>query len=256
MVLSGALLLACVHKGLPPPPRADELDAILARATSRVLPGQGLKATFRIDVRWRDEGGSTVGALVLHPPDDLRLEIMTPLHTTLLLAATDGTSIHAYLAKGNVFLRGDNAVHALEAFAGGAIHPDDLLDLLAGIPPLDAATLVSKEAIPGGVRAAYDGPAGTTIRIDVDAGTAALRSFEVGRGDAQLFVASYGEPLKGGPYPQSLQVRSPVVGLRFEFQRWEELGAVPDVFTLEPPPNSVERNLIEALQELSPPPSP
>ena len=243
-------LLACVHKGPPPPPHADELDAILARATSRVLPAQGLKATFRIDVRWRDEGGSTVGALLLHPPDDLRVEIMTPLHTTLLIAATDGTAVHAYLAKGNVFLRGDDAIQTLEAFAGGTIRPDDLLDLLAGIPPLDAATLVSKEGIPGGVRAAYDGPAGTTIRIDVDAATAALRSFEVHRGDAQLFAAAYGEPIKGAPYPKSLRVRSPVIGLALDFQNWEELGAVPDVFSLEPPPNSVERDLIEVLEEL------
>jgi len=244
-------LLACVHKGVPPAPLEDDLDAILARATSRVLPAPGLKATFRIDVRFEDDGGSTIGALVLHPPDDLRIEIQTPFHTPLLLATTDGTAIHAYLARGNVFFRGEDAVAALEAFVGGAIHPDDLLDLLAGIPPLDAATLVSKQPIPGGVRAAYDGPAGTVIRIDVDAATAALRSFEVDRGDTQLFVASYGEPIKGAPYPRSMQVRSPVLGLRLDYQHWEELGAAPDVFTLEPPPGSVERDLLEALEELN-----
>ena len=247
-------ILACVHKGgVPPSPRADELDAILARATSRVLPAPGLKATFHIDVRFEDDGGSTIGALVLHPPDDLRVEIQTPFHTPLLLAATDGTAIHAYVAKGNVFLRGDDAVETLSAFAGGAIRPDDLLDLLTGIPPLDDATLVFKEPIPGGVRAKYEGPVGTAIRIDVDAKTAALRSFEVDLGDSQIFVASYGEPLKGGPYPRSLEVKSPVVGLRFDFKHWEELGAAPDVFSLEPPPNSVERDLLEALQELSAP---
>jgi hypothetical protein len=244
--------LACVHKGsVAPSPRVDELDAILARATSRVLPAPGLKATFHIDVRFEDEGGSTIGALVLHPPDDLRIEIQTPFHTPLLIAATDGTAIHAYVAKGNVFLRGDDAVAALAAFAGGALHPDDLLDLLTGIPPLDDATLVSKEPIPGGVRARYDGPAGTVIRIDVDAETAALRTFEVDHSDSQIFVAAYGEPLKGTPYPRSLQVKSPVLGLRLDFQHWEELGAVPDVFSLEPPPNSVERDLLETLEELS-----
>jgi hypothetical protein len=230
----------------------DELESILARATSRVLPAPGLKATFHIDVRLADgEGGSTIGALVLHPPDDLRVEIQTPFHTPLLLAATDGTAIHAYVTKGNVFLRGDDAVATLEAFVGGAIQPDDLLELLAGIPPLDDATLVSKEPIPGGVRARYDGPAGTAIRIDVDAKVLALRSFEVHRGDSQIFVASYGEPLKGGPYPESLHVRSPVLGLRLDFRNWEELGSVPDVFSLEPPPNSVERDLLETLEELN-----
>jgi hypothetical protein len=243
-------LLACVHKGLPPSPRADELDAILARATSRVLPAPGVKATFRIDVRWREEGGSTVGAFVLHPPDDLRVEIMTPLHTPLVLAATDGTAVHAYLAKGNVFLRGDDAVDALEAFAGGAIRPDDLIDLLAGIPPLDGSAPVWKEGIPGGVRATYEGPAGTTVRIDVDAPTAALRSFEVHYGDEQLFVATYGEPVKGAPYPRSLRVRSTRLALALDFQHWEELGAAPNVFLLTPPPNSVERDLLEALEEL------
>ena len=254
MTILAWALLACVHKGsVAPSPREDELDAILARASSRVLPAPGLKATFHIDVRFEDDGGSTIGALVLHPPDDLRVEIQTPFHTPLLLAATDGTAIHVYLAKGNVFLRGDDAVAALAAFAGGAIGPDDLIDLLAGIPPLDGATLVSKAPIPGGVRARYDGPAGTAIRIDVDADTAALRSFEVDRGDSQIFIASYGEPLKGGPYPRSLQVKSPVVGLRLEFQHWEELGAVPDVFSLEPPPNSTERDLVETLEELSAP---
>ena len=254
MTILAWALLACVHKAsVEPSPRADELDAILARATSRVLPAPGLKATFHIDVRFEDDGGSTIGALVMHPPDDLRVEIQTPFHTPLLIAATDGKAIHAYLAKGNVFLRGDDAVAALAAFAGGAIGPDDLIDLLAGIPPLDAATLVSKESIPGGVRAKYDGPAGTAIRIDVDADTAALRSFEVDRSDSQIFVATYGEPLKGTPYPRSLKVKSPVLGLSFDFQHWEELGAVPDVFSLEPPPNSVERDLLEALEELNAP---
>jgi hypothetical protein len=248
-------LLACVHKGsVAPSPQADEVDAILARATSRALPAPGLKATFHIDVRFEDDGGSTIGALVLHPPDDLRIEIQTPFHTPLLIAATDGTSIHAYLAKGNVFLRGDDAVAALAAFAGDAIHPADLIELLAGIPPLGAATLVSKEPIPGGVRAKYDGPAGTAIRIDVDAETAALRTFEVDRADEQIFIASYGEPMKGMPYPKSLHVKSPVLGLALDFQHWEPLGAAPDVFSLQPPPNSVERDLVEALQELSEPP--
>jgi outer membrane lipoprotein-sorting protein len=247
-------LLACAHKAVvAPPPRADELDAILARATSRVLPAPGLKATFHIDVRFEDDGGSTIGALVLHPPDDLRVEIQTPFHTPLLIAATDGKALHAYLAKGNVFLRGDDAVAALAAFAGGAIGPADLIDLLAGIPPLDATTLVSKEPIPGGVRAKYDGPAGTSIRIDVDAETAALRTFEVDRSDAQIFVASYGEPFKGTPYPRSLEVKSPVLGLGLEFQHWEQLGAAPDVFSLQPPPNSTERDLLEVLAELNAP---
>ena len=255
MTILAWALLACAHKAsVAPSPRADEVDAILARATSRVLPAPGLKATFHIDVRFEDDGGSTIGALVLHPPDDLRVEIQTPFHTPLLIAATDGTAIHAYVAKGNVFLRGDDAVAALAAFAGDAIHPADLIELLAGIPPLGAATLVSKEPIPGGVRARYDGPAGTVIRIDVDAETAALRTFEVDRSDAQIFVASYGEPLKGTPYPRSLQVKSPVLGLRLDFQHWEQLGAVPDVFTLQPPPNSVERDLVEVLEELSAPP--
>jgi hypothetical protein len=244
-------LLACVPKRVPPPPSADELDGILARGTTRVLPAAGLKATFHIDVRFEKDGGSTIGAFVLHPPDDLRVEIQTPFHTPMLLAATDGTAIHAYVSKGNVFLRGDDAVQALEAFVGGAVRPDDFLDLLAGIPPLDAATLVFQEPIPGGVRAKYDGPAGTTIRIDVDADTAALRTFEVHRGDAQMFLASYGEPLKGGPYPSSLHVRSPSLGLRLDFRSWEELGSVPNVFSLERPPNSVERDLLEVLAEMS-----
>jgi hypothetical protein len=244
------VLAACVHRGALPTPRADELDAILARASSRSLPAPGLKASFHIDVQLGDKGGSTVGGLVLHPPDDLRVEIQTPLHTTLLLATTDGTSIHAYVAKGNQYLRGDDAVATLEALAGDTVHPRELLELLAGIPPVDGLTLVSKEPIPGGVRASYDGPAGSTIRLDVDAASGALRAFEAHRGDALLFAATYGEPVKGAPYPKSLAVRSALLGLRLDFQRWEELGSVPDVFTLAPPPGSVERDLIEALNEL------
>jgi hypothetical protein len=250
--VNALVLLACVHKGPPPAPRADELDAILARATARSLPAPGLQASFRIDVQWQDQGGSTIGALILHPPDDLRIEIQTPLHTALLLATTDGTSIHAYVAKGNQYLRGDDAVATLEAFAGGTIHPRELLELLAGIPPVDGMPLVSKEAIAGGVRAVYDGPAGSTIRLDVDAATGALRSFEAGRGDTPLFVATYGLPLKGSAYPRSLAIRSPLLGLRLDFQHWDELGSAPDVFTLAPPPGSVERDLVEALRELAP----
>jgi hypothetical protein len=244
------LLAACVHKGPASIPEPAELDAILARATSRSIPTPGLHASFHIDVNWQGKSGSTIGALILHPPDDLRIEIQTPLRTPLLLAATDGTSIDAYVANGNQYLRGDDAVATLEAFAGGAMHPTDLLALLVGIPPLHGAALVSKEPVPGGVRAIYDGPAGTTIKLEVDAETGALRSFEADHGDTTLFVVTYGLPTKGDPFPKRLELHSPVLGLRLDFQHWDELTAVPDVFSLEPPPGSVERDLLEVLHTL------
>ena len=53
--------------------------------------------------------------------------------------------------------------------------------------------------------------------------------------------------------PEELQVRLPTLGwtVDLEFSAWDELGQIPDVFSLVPPPGSNEMDLVTTLRDLA-----
>jgi hypothetical protein len=53
--------------------------------------------------------------------------------------------------------------------------------------------------------------------------------------------------------PEELVLTVPTLGwtVELEFDVWDELGVIPNVFTLAPPPGVVEKDLVGAITELA-----
>ena len=52
--------------------------------------------------------------------------------------------------------------------------------------------------------------------------------------------------------PEEFKVELPTLGwtLEIEVHTWDEMGVIPEVFTLAPPPNAVEKDLVQTLTDL------
>jgi hypothetical protein len=52
--------------------------------------------------------------------------------------------------------------------------------------------------------------------------------------------------------PEELLLELPLIGwtVEIEYHTWEQLGRVPDVFTLAAPPNSAQKDLVDSLKAL------
>ena len=175
MLLSWALV-ACVHKAPPPSPHVDELEAILARATSRVLPASGLKATFHIDVRFREKGGSTKA----RARPQLRFSIprpdssVTPPKKTVEKSEKGEKAVRLRYSPVEVLRTKDFALYSPEAPRAGS-HPPGARPRRGwgGAPPESGAPpATTRIGHAGAINAAAFSPDGQTLFMNVY-GTAA-----------------------------------------------------------------------------------
>lgn len=124
---------------LAPPPEDDPLARQLLENWSRHnrdLPA--FKGMMRIQM---EEGGRVTSgraAWAAAPPDRLRLEWLSPLGQPLLSFAGDGRMITLYVSAEQKFHRFKQSRNALERMIGMPIGIEDLVDTLAGRPPLPA----------------------------------------------------------------------------------------------------------------------
>jgi hypothetical protein len=92
-VLRAALVAACALAGcrsFPPPPDHSDLDAEAARAFVRAqaLAVKDLAAQVSLSVETGDDGGSLEGALLIEPPDRLRLRTTKMMQDVFDLVVT------------------------------------------------------------------------------------------------------------------------------------------------------------------------
>jgi hypothetical protein len=135
---TGLALAACAKEVRPARVPVDDPDRVVRELRGRDLPA-GLSAPFRIKVEAPGRGGSTVGGLLIGAPDKVRVDVQTPLRTSLYMVATDGAALHVWDAQASTFYRGDDGVAALAALSQGAVQAVDVVQLLTGGLPLSGA---------------------------------------------------------------------------------------------------------------------
>jgi hypothetical protein len=238
--------------------------AVLDAARQRAVP-YALQARFSVTIQGPDLTASTTGGLIVHRPDRFRIDVLTPLSTPLLLVASDGRALHAFLSGERVFYRGDDAARVLGELTGGAFGLADLVAVFTGTLPLAGAEVVAlTERAAGGAvveLAAAPLPGGDRVglRAELDA-DAVVRAVQVSR------VAPGADPVSvievdtrdvtrvgRSRVPEELQVRLPTLGwtLDLAFSSWDELGQIPDVFALGPPAGATQADLVQTLRELA-----
>lgn len=256
LAASAAALVACGPKRLG---RA-EADALVTALRSRPLP-RSLSARFHLKLGEGLGGGTTSGGLVTHMPNRFRLEILSPLGTPMVSVASDGSAIHAWNQQSGTFYQGDDAHAVLDELTGGAVGLADVLQLLTGGLPLADAPVLHTEARPDHVLVVLGAPGNLRLRAQVDNKRSLVQRVAIGRAGAEdsadideLFVVVETPDhlrVDGGWYPETLVLTAPALGwsLTLEFHTWDELGQIPDVFSLSPPPGARIEDLEESLRE-------
>ncbi len=113
---------ACASAGLPGPGVAES-----ARAATTY------SASLRASLRGPDLRGRTRVLLAFRRPDALRLEIPGPTGARLVAVAGHGRLVAVFPAERAVF-ESEATPAALDALVGVALSPEELIDLLVGVP--------------------------------------------------------------------------------------------------------------------------
>jgi outer membrane biogenesis lipoprotein LolB len=225
-----------------------------------------LQARYKIKIVGPEVNAVTTGALVMHQPDRVRVEIQSPLRTPLLYLVSDGKALHAWSARGNTFYRGDDAVAVLRQLTGGSMGVADVLAVMTGRLPMAGAELLDLQRdSDGNVITVLQGPDGLRVRAVVETRTRMVRELLVtsappeGSGPRALgeIVLDVRYPdlmnFQNGKMPEEIEVRLPTVGwdVFITVHTWDELGVIPDAFDLPAPPGSVERDMVVVLKKLA-----
>ncbi len=243
--------------------RQDEPQARqeVAEAWARKLP-YVLQARFNITVKGPDSEGTTIGAMILHHPNRVRLDVQTPLQTPMLLMASDGTGLNLWLHRDGVFLKGDDALQVLEAVTGGAIGLDDLLSLLTAGLPLEGAEVLNVGWVDDRVQVRLQGAENVYVDALLDSKLDTVRSLNVSRelpgeeSEPELLMrVDVPDLMHVGRHrlPEEMTIELPSVGwaIELEVHTWDELGVVPEVFSLKPPAGAEIRDLVETVRALA-----
>lgn len=250
-----ALLAGCKHKAPEPPPITVAATELVAQARARPLPGP-IRATYGIDVDAGKTSGSTRGAMVLSAPNQLRIDILTPLNTPLAYVASDGTALHAWVQQEGTFYRGDDAAAVLAGLLGGAVGGADAIAVLTGnLPladaPLEAAAMDDERGMLG---ATFRAPEGATLTAWLGGDSAVYGLELTGADGAPLIVVDYAdhEPVGEQLLPGEIDVRFPSVGwsVGLSVRSWDPLDEPPAVFSIAPPPGATEKDLLDTLEQL------
>ncbi len=264
-------LMACVRRVDGGPPGAPtSLQAIVQAARERSAPF-ALQGRFTVRLEGPGAAGTTKGALVLGQPDLFRVEVHSPVGPPMMLLASDGTSLHAWIAKGNRFYRGQDAAAVLDQLTRGAVGLSDVNQVLTGGLPLkDAPVHDLALGEDGQVRLRMDGPEGVQVHARLDPSTGLLSRIEVVAGPETFGPGTLGPGLnlpvslvlvevlstmRAGRdrLPESIRMRLPTMGwtISLDFLSWDELGQIPEVFSLAPPAGASEQELAAALRALA-----
>lgn len=225
--------------------------AVLAEARARRVPF-ALRGAFSVTLEREGAELGTRGGLVLHPPDRFRVEVLGPVGTPLVILASDGVALHVWNAQDQVFYRGDDAGAVLEELTGGAVTLADVVRLLTGTLPLPDAPVRSATADGRDVSVVLEGGEGVTVLAQIDGRSALLQEIAVRRALTRLLTLTYGDPTRVGRQvlPGLIELEVPALPLtaKVEMESWDELGQIPEVFSLSPPSGAAVEDLVASLK--------
>jgi hypothetical protein len=167
---------ACASAGLPAPGVAER-----ARAATTY------SASLTASLRGKDLRGRTRVLLAFRRPDALRLEIPGPTGPRLTAVTGDGRLVAVFPAERAVF-ESPATPAALDALVGVALTPEELIDLLVGVP---SSRLRS-------YRARWGATVPREIEAELPDGARLVAKVEEAETDAALPAAAFTPPPHAG----------------------------------------------------------
>jgi len=241
-----------------------ESPEVIFEAARQRTVSFALQANFSIDVDSESFSGSTKGAMILHRPDRMRFDILSPLNTPLAYLASDGQALHAWVQQERTFYRGDDIGDVLDHLLRGAAGISDFIDVLTGVMPLPAAEVIDTrfDAAEGLLEVALSAAQETQMRVWIEPESRLLKRIVLLSPEDQmmgqrqrLLRVDYVDymRLENQKMPKEISMRFPTVGwsVGLKINTWNRLGQIPEVFTLKAPPGAVQKDLVQTLQEMA-----
>lgn len=158
-LLPGALSLAVLVsacaglKPAPPPgaPSAVRLDEVRGALEQRRRDLRSLRAFARFAYASPQEDHKGRQLLLLRRPDRLRSELFSPFGSVFVLAAHGGR-LTAYAPREKAAWEGAASARNLARYTGLALDVPTVVDLLLGIPPLEAGERTSLQEDAGAIK--------------------------------------------------------------------------------------------------------
>lgn len=161
--------------------KSPETQDLVRGLAARVNQVRSLRSLSSINYRYQDDRGGFKAALLIHRPDRLRLETLSPLGAILVLTA-NGKEVVGFLPRKRILYRGESSKQNLIRFTQIPLELSELTSLLLGLPPVThGATWVGAEytlerSLPnGGTETIYfDDKSGVPVgwdRLDAEGNT-------------------------------------------------------------------------------------
>ncbi len=243
LAAAGLLFLAsCAVSPVPrlaTPPDPDQ-------ARSRLLREEADTRTVRGLARLAFEGpygsGSATQAVVVALPDRARVEALTPVGTTALVATVRGDELRVDAPLRHEYWTGRATREAVGRLLKVPVPPELLLRLLAGLPPLPLRAQDPRLSVtPDGAAVRVDSVDGAYWqRLWIEGDDPEVARGEVGRASEVLFTFAFADWRSAGErrFPFDVRVEDSVTRSRLQaqYQRVElNLPAEPALFELPPP---------------------
>jgi hypothetical protein len=251
--VAAGLLLTAACAVLPEgrraaPPEIETVRALLLHDEATAQTVQGLA---RVGFDGPQGSGSATQAVVVALPDRARVEVLTPLGTTALVATLRAEELRVHSPIRHEYGVGRATRETLARLVMVPVPPAVLLRLLAGLPPLPVRAQDPRLTL------ASEGPVVRVETVDGEywqrlwTGTEdpAVARGEVGRASEVLFTFAFSDrrPVQDRAFPFAQQVTEPSTGSQFRVQYEQVVLNAPAeaaLFDL-PPPADPRTRIIE-----------
>lgn len=242
------VLLACPRGTGLRGPISEGDQIVLDAARSRPVPNPlRARLNIKLDSKDLDIAGSVGAGLVVDRPGRGRLDLLSPLGGALATVSSDGAGLSVLLTGKREQIVATDAELVLREATGGVAGVDDVLALLVGDLPFDAAPIaaISREGDPSQpetirVKLVLDGPEKSRVEAWLDASDGTPRRLvATGRDGVEVLRADFDpfEARDGTLWPTRLALVVPSLTLEAEvrYKSFEVLVEAPAVFDVRAP---------------------
>lgn len=249
ILAAAGLPLAASCAVLPTPrPPAPDARLVQARLLQDDADTRTVRGLARVAFAGPEGSGTASQVVVVALPDRARLETLTPLGTTALVATLRNGDLRVHSPLRHEYGAGRATRQTLARLITVPVPPELLLRLLAGLPPLplragDPRLTAVEEAASVRVES-VDGE--HWQRLWTGAGEMGVARGEVGRGSEVLFGFAFADrkPADGRSFPFGLRVEDSArqSHLQLRYERVElNVPVEPGLFELPPPADPATR---------------
>lgn len=234
-----AALSGCPKTPAEPAPLDVDPVVLLDRALAEPAPGP-MASAFDLRVATPERTISANGALVVSPPARFRIEVRGPIGPPQLVIVGDGEGVTAWLAGENALVMAPDAGARIRGYTGGDVGLDALASLLIGrLPALGRPDLFQPTRPP---TYRWAGPGQSHLDVTLDTRSAHLSALALADELGQALLEA---DVRGGAWPERLEVRVPPKGIVAElsFGEWRAAEPLDAAFSLPPPPGATVRPL-------------